>query len=116
VKKAETSDEGGKSKRGLPPLAGLAVIFVIAAGTLWFVTQMAEKRGSVVLLRRYCDDPAKHVALVGDILTKARPAGQNKRRPYIIAAKLLYIVQRKANEPVPAYLKRLHKSVASACH
>ncbi len=111
----QVSDSASKDRRGISPLAGLAVVFVIAAGALWFVTQMAQQRGSEVLLRRYCDDPARHVALVEDILTKAEPAGTKKRRPYIIAAKLLYIVQRKTNEPVQAYLERLRQSVVSAC-
>ncbi len=105
----------GGRKRRISPLLGVFAIFIIAAGALWFVTQMAEKRGSEVLLRRYCDDPARHVALVRDILTKSEPAGEKTRRPYIIAAKLLYIVQRKANEPVPAYLERLRQNVVSAC-
>jgi len=115
VQNSEISEDQNGGRRKISPLAGLAVIFVIAAGLLWLVTQMAEQRGAEVLLRRYCDDPARHVALVGDILTKAEPAGANRRRPYIIAAKLLYIVQRKANEPVQSYLERLYQSVVSAC-
>lgn len=115
VQETRVSEGRNDGKTGVSPLAGLVGVFVIAAGLLWFVTQMAEQRGAEVLLRRYCDDPVRHVALVKEILTEQEPAGTQKRRPYIIAAKLLYIVQRGANEPVQTYLERLHRSVVSAC-
>lgn len=98
------------------PLVGLMAVFMVASAVMLYVAHMADNRAGTALLRRYCDDPAAHVALVKRILTKADPADGGTRRPYIIAAKLIYIVHQNVNEPVPSYLQRLHTSIVASCN
>ncbi len=102
-------------ERRKSPFGIIVVVFGIVAMILIFVTWMAEQRADDTLLRRYCGDTDYHVALVKKILTKSEPAGKENRRPYIVAAKLLYIVQQNANEPVQSYLERLRITIMSAC-
>ena len=101
------------SKSSLIPLLA---VFLITSAVLLYISHMADHRASNALLRRYCDDPARHVALVKRILTKDEPAGTGTRRPYIIAAKLIYIVQQEVNEPVQTYLERLHTTIVASCN
>ena len=103
------------AQRRKSPFGIIVAVFAIVAAILVLVTQMAAQRADDTLLRRYCGDPDYHVALVEKILTKSDPAGKEKRRPYIVAAKLLYIVQQNANEPVQSYLERLRITIISAC-
>ncbi len=97
------------------PFAIIVTVFGMVAAILVFVTWMAEQRADDTLLRRYCGDIDYHVELVKKILTESEPSGEEKRRPYIVAAKLIYIVQQNANEPVQSYLERLRITIKSAC-
>jgi len=96
-------------------LGGVAVIFAITAAILISVFNGAEWRAEHELLPRYCDKPVFHLGLVREILTQETPAGGETRRPYIIAAKLLYIVPRQDDEPVDAYITRLDFEIQRSC-
>lgn len=78
----------------------LIVVFVIAGLALLMVFRFAEQHAETAALPRYCDSPSTHLEYVRDILTVARPAGDETRRPYIVAAKLIYLIPRRADEDV----------------
>lgn len=96
-------------------LKGVAVIFAITAAILITVFSGAEWRAENELLPRYCDNPKAHLDIVRQILTKKTPAGDQTRRPYIIAAKLLYIIPRQDEEPVDNYILRLQSEIYGRC-
>ncbi|PHS79687.1 MAG: hypothetical protein COB59_00555 [Rhodospirillaceae bacterium] len=96
-------------------LKGVSVIFAITAAILISVFNGAEWRAENELLPRYCDNPEAHLNIVHQILTKKTPAGDQTRRPYIIAAKLLYIVPREDEESVDNYILRLRFEVYRSC-
>ncbi len=68
-----------------------------------------------VSMPRYCDNPADTLHYLEKVLTEKTPAKQENRRPYIIAAKLIYIVPRQREEPVADYLQRLKIRIAEQC-
>ncbi len=100
------------------PRAGvlrLAVVFGVAALALVGVFNFAQWRADTVSLNRYCDDPAGHVARIGEILAKPALSEDESRRPYIVAAKLLYLVPQKQGESDTDYLSRLTFRIETTC-
>ena len=103
------------SRSRRPVWMPLVVMFVLAAAGLSFVFQAAGHRADTTLLQRYCDAPKAHVAKVARILGAADPAAGGSRRPYIIAAKLIYIVPQRSGESDAAYLDRLAVRLTRVC-
>lgn len=66
-------------------------------------------------LPRYCADPAETVARVREILAGPGPAADESRRPYVVAAKLIFMVPRQEAEALPAYLARLRGRISETC-
>ncbi len=93
----------------------LIAIFITASLVLLGIFQFAQQRAEQVSLPRYCDAPSEHLALISKILTEERPAGDDNRRPYIVAAKLIYLVPRNAEEGLNAYLERLRQRISETC-
>ncbi len=92
-----------------------AIGFAVVGVVIFTTFRAAEWHKDDVALPRFCDDPATHVTLLGRILTEPQPAGAEARRPYIIAAKLLYLVPRREEEAVEAYLSRVRDSIEETC-
>ena len=103
------------------PLAGpkrlglLVAVFILAAASLVGVFQAAERYGDGVLVTRYCANPEATVEMIGRILADRRPAGDQSRRPYIIAAKLIYLVPRHEGESLAVYQNRLRQHIERRC-
>ncbi len=93
----------------------LIAVFVVAGAVLLMVFQLAERHAETAALPRYCDAPRTHLEYVREILTIARPTGDETRRPYIIAAKLIYLIPRRADEDVGSYLLRLEQEIRAVC-
>jgi hypothetical protein len=92
------------------------VVVVIAASVaLGAIFQGAEWYAGNVAMPRYCSDPATTLARVERILTEDRPAGDQATRPYVIAAKLLYLVPRAQAESVSVYSARLRRQIEASC-
>jgi hypothetical protein len=87
----------------------------VVAAALMLVFRAAEWRSDQVLLPRYCDDPDAHLERVRRILTESDPAGEESRRPYIIAAKLMFLVPQETGESVEHYLTRLRRRLDATC-
>ncbi len=96
-------------------LLALAIVFVVAALVLRGIFNAAEIYGDQVGIARYCDDPAAAATRVGEILTNEDPAGGEERRPYIVAAKLIYLVPQRHDESVEAYVERLADHISAKC-
>lgn len=90
--------------------------FIVISGALWLIFTSAQWYADTATLPRYCDDPDITVDLVGRILASGNPAGGDNRRPYVIAAKLIFLVPRASNETISAYQARLRKRIADTCH
>ncbi|MEA3278253.1 MAG: hypothetical protein U9Q81_23775 [Pseudomonadota bacterium] len=88
-------------------VAVLAVMLAISAASRWYARD--------VTLPRYCEDPEQALADLRRVLTEERPAGDGARRPFIVAARLMFLVPRNGDEPLRDYLGRLRIHMAERC-
>ncbi len=68
-----------------------------------------------VSLPRYCKNPVETLQHLEKVLTEKTPAQDNARKPYLIAAKLIYLIPQQSTESVPDYLKRLRARIEEQC-
>lgn len=88
-------------------LAVLAVLVGISLWSRWYA--------EAVSTHRYCEDTDQTMEALEKVLTSDRPAGNDSRLPYLIAAKLLFLVPRRSDEPVADYLGRVHAHLDNQC-
>jgi len=87
----------------------LLVLLGISLANQWYAQNVA--------MPRYCEDPVQALERVRRLLTEKTPADDNfdSRRPYIVAAKLLFLVPRTGNEDNSAYLLRIQQHLEQEC-
>lgn len=90
-------------------LIGIVVIMLLSI-TVWL-----RWYTGAVSMPRYCDNPVETLHYLEKVLTEKTPAQENSRRPYIIAAKLIYIIPRQRDELITDYLQRLKIRIAEQC-
>ena len=88
---------------------------VLVAVLLVAITMLARQYRGEVSLPRYCADPEHALELLQRVISERRPAGDGARRPYLIAAKLLFLVPREPDEAVDRYLDRVAAHIEVAC-
>jgi hypothetical protein len=93
----------GTDRNNFNPLPILLVVLVI----LLLVSVMHQNHTKEVSIPRYCENTTQTLQHLEAVLTKARPAGDETRRPYLIAAKLLYLLPQQADETIVDYLNRV---------
>jgi len=93
----------------------ILVVFALTALVMLFIFNSADWYARNAALPRYCDAPAQTVEIVREILTSGTPGEGKKRRPYIVAAKLIFLVPQEEAEPVDAYMIRLRQRISQAC-
>jgi len=79
------------------------------------ISQMIKWYSHSVTLPRFCEDPELAIHHLQEIITERSPAGEAPRRPYIIAAKLIYLIPRQANEPIEHYIQRVRAELNQRC-
>ena len=85
----------------------LMTLLAISAFSQWYARSVS--------LPRYCDDPSRTLARLERVLADERSAGDGSRRPYIVAAKLLFLVPREADEAQAPYLERVRQHLQAQC-
>lgn len=105
------TDEEQQEYRGFNPTPML----IIVALSVLAVAGMSNWYSNNVSMPRYCNEPEQTVFYLQELLTKERPAGDDSRRPYLIAAKLLFILPRGGEETLDAYLQRVRLHIAQQC-
>jgi hypothetical protein len=90
-------------------------IFGITGIAMLFIFNSADWYAENAALPRYCENPQKTVDIVEEILTSETPGAGKKRRPYIVAAKLIFLVPQEENEPVVDYMVRLRHEISKVC-
>jgi hypothetical protein len=94
------------------PLRLLLFVFIIIFALSQWIVWYSEN----VSLPRYCDNPKQALAYLEKIINEKQPAGNKARRPYLIAAKILYLIPRQSNEPSEVYLNRVHNQLLNECN
>ena len=96
---------------GFNPLKVILPIAVI----LLLIPSWIQWYSHEVSIPRYCNNPVLALDYLEKVITETRPAGDNPRKPYLIAAKLLFLVPRQGNEPVEVYLGRVETYLQNNC-
>ena len=91
------------------------VVFGLAAIIMLGVFRFAGWYSDNAALPRYCRDPGAVIAHVRKLLSSPTPAGNEKRRPYLVAAKLIFLVPQQDGEPNEDYLERLYVTISERC-
>ena len=93
----------------------ILVVFALTAAIMLFIFNSADWYARNSALPRYCENPHQAVEIVQEILTSDTPGEGKERRPYIVAAKLIFLVPQQEDEPMDAYLIRLRDKISDAC-
>lgn len=88
-------------------LVVFAVLLLIFSASRWYAAQIS--------LPRYCEQTELVLQRLAAINTESRPAGDQSRRDYIVAAKLEFLLPARSDEKVDAYLLRLKNLLAEKC-
>jgi hypothetical protein len=88
-------------------LVVLLIVLGISGAAQWYSTN--------ITLPRYCNDPVQTLEHVRRLLTEREPAGDGERKPYIIAARLTFLIPRESNEELEEYLGRLKQHIDTQC-
>ena len=93
----------------------ILIVFALTAATMLAIFNGADWYASTSALPRYCENPTRAVAIVEEILTSDTPGEGQERRPYIIAAKLIFLVPQQPDEPMDDYMARLRGRISESC-
>ena len=88
-------------------LVVLVALLVVFRASDWYAGQVS--------VPRYCEQQELMLQHLLSINTQKRPAGENARRNYIVAAKLEFLLPRMADEPLDAYVSRLRTQLDEQC-
>ncbi len=91
------------------------IVFAVTAITMVVIFRFAGWRAENALLPRYCDDPHASIEYVRRIIEDGGPADGEKRRPYMIAAKLIFLVPQQVDESEADWLARIEARVRVSC-
>lgn len=82
-----------------------------------FISQAITWYSRSVTLPRFCEDPELALHHLQEIITRHTPelVGRESRKPYIIAAKLIYLVPQKSNESIEDYVHRVRRELSQRC-
>jgi len=85
----------------------LLIMLVISQAIKWY--------SHSVTLPRFCEDPELALHHLEEIVTQRSPAGEQSKKPYIIAAKLIFLIPRQSDEPVQDYIHRVRTQLSQQC-
>ncbi len=93
----------------------IAFGFAVVAAILLLVFAGAERYAERTVLQRFCADKAGVIKRVGLIVTKSEPVGEGAKRPFVVAARLVFLIPQRQSESVSNYLARLRRHLDKEC-
>ncbi len=93
----------------------ILAVFTIAAGAMILTFGGAQWYADTAAMPRYCEEPAATIARVSEILRDETPAKLSSKRPYVVAAKLIFLIPQADREPTEEYLARLRAEIGKTC-
>ncbi|MBC8518980.1 MAG: hypothetical protein H8D24_01040 [Gammaproteobacteria bacterium] len=97
------------------PIGKIFPFVVVVVVLMLSVSSAIEWYADEVSLPRYCENPEEALRYLKANLQDERPAGDGARRPYLIAAKLIFLVPRDGGESLDDYLDRVELEIRSRC-
>lgn len=110
-KMTEPDNYNPEDKPPFKPLRVVIAVLLILLG----ISSAAQWYSRNVTMPRYCEDPVQVLTRARQVLTEKTPAGEGDRKPYIIAARLTFLVPRESNEPLDDYMNRLQQHIDQQC-
>jgi len=108
----ENTPQNQKQYSGFRPIRLILVILGLLIG-ISFAAQWYSRN---ITMPRYCEYPAEEtLGRIRQVLTEKTPAGSGDRKPYIIAARLTFLLPREPDEPLNSYLSRLQRHIEQQC-
>lgn len=107
----DTDNNSLDEKPPFSPLRLIVIVLLILLG----ISSAAQWYSGNVTMPRYCQDPVQTIERVRKVLTEQTPAGDGDRKPYIIAARLTFLLPRESNEPLDDYIVRLQRHIDQQC-
>ena len=101
-----------ESKNDFKPVRLILFVSVLIFSLSQWISWYSEQ----VSLPRYCNNPKQALIYLEKVINEKEPAGNESRRPYLIAAKILYLVPRQSDEPLDVYLNRVHNRLLNECN
>ncbi len=99
----------------LKPVSPITIVFVVLI-CLLAISVMVRWYAREVSLPRYCLNQQQSVELLKRIIVEEKPAPKiESRRPYIVAAKLIFLLPRDSGEPLENYLARVRDYLRTHC-
>jgi hypothetical protein len=100
-------------KSQFKPLPLIIIILVIMLS----ISQAIQWYSTSITLPRFCHDPEKALHHLEEIINSSHLTTNSRetRRPYIIAAKLIYLIPQQANETNEHYLYRVRIELSQRC-
>ncbi len=93
----------------------ILAVFLFTSVAMLLIFDAAEWYADESALPRYCENPAGTAEHVREILSSAAPMSGKSKRPYVVAAKLIFLVPREDAEPMQSYLARLQGRISETC-
>lgn len=90
-------------------------VAVPVALVLLLVSAWVQWHARDVSIPRYCANPEQNLGYLENVLTQPRPADADPRRPYVVAAKLMFLVPQQLDEPIVTYLARVKRHLEQVC-
>jgi len=110
MSEAEKTAQASAPFKLWPLIVGvLVMLLMLTLANQWYAQNVA--------MPRYCEDPVQTLERVRRLLTEKTPAEDDfsSRRPYIVAAKLLFLIPSNSEEDEAAYLLRIRQYLEEQC-
>jgi len=109
-----TGHDLASKKEPARPMHSLRIAIVVLL-LLLLVSSWANWYSGQVSMHRYCENTQETMQHLERILREPEPAGRENRQPYLVAAKLLFLLPRQPEEDIPAYLRRVEAHIQLQC-
>lgn len=93
----------------------IIIVFALTAGVMLFIFSSADWYANNAAMPRYCAKPDATIGYVYEILTTENPTEGKEKRPYVVAAKLIFLVPQEEGESVDNYMLRLRVRISEIC-
>ncbi|MFZ9039480.1 MAG: hypothetical protein ACO3DT_15660 [Gammaproteobacteria bacterium] len=87
--------------------AVLVLLILVSLASRWYAAEVS--------LPRYCAEPEATLYRLAAVISEERPAGDESRREFIVAAKLRYLMPAQVDERDGEYLQRLRVYLEEQC-
>lgn len=105
----DSTEQSASAFKPMPLILVVLGIFLLIS----FWTNSYTEENS---LHRYCDISDETMEYLYKVLTEKEPAGDQPRRPYLIAAKLIFLIPQQSGETLENYIPRVKSTIDQQCN